>query len=320
MPGTCSLTVVVPVYGAEASLVELTERLLRVLPDLAEEYEVLFVNDASPDDSWSVIELLSDTHPEVQGIDLSRNYGQHNALLAGIRRARYEVVVTMDDDLQHRPEQIATLLSALAPDVDLVYGYAAEEEHGVARSLASRATKLALASALGLETARNVSAFRVFRTRLRRAFEGNQDSSVSIDVLLSWGTTRVAAVPVPMDKRRYGTSGYTVRKLVTHALNMLTGYSTAPLRAVTFLGLSMAGFGMMMLTVVVGRYVLSGPAQPGFAFIASTVALFSGAQLFCLGMLGEYIGRMHFRSMGRPTYTVRTASDDEPDESGSGVP
>ena len=310
MPQVASLSVVVPVYGAEQSLGELVDRLMAVLPSLAAEFEVLLVNDASPDKSWSVIEMLSASHPCVFGLDLSRNYGQHNALLAGIRRARHELIVTMDDDLQHRPEQIEVLLSALSRDVDVVYGYAAEEEHGVARSVASRVTKLALASALGLKTAKHVSAFRVFRVHLRDAFHGNQDASVSLDVLLSWGTTRVEAVPVVMNKRPYGTSGYTFRKLVTHALNMLTGYSTAPLRAVTFLGLFMALFGLVMLGIVVGRYLTAGPAQPGFAFIASTVAIFSGAQLFCLGMLGEYIGRMHFRSMGRPTYAVRRTTCD----------
>lgn len=299
------ISVVIPVYRSELSLHELVGRLAQALPSLASDYEIIMVNDDSPDGSWRVIEELSSEHDCLLGINLSRNFGQHNALLAGIREARHDVIITMDDDLQHRPEEVVALVSALTDDVDLVYGTAVEEEHSFARSLASRTTKIALAGAMGAEAARHVSAFRCFRTQLRDAFAGSQDASVSIDVLLSWGTTRITAVPVHMDVRQYGESGYTLRKLIAHALNMLTGYSTAALRAVTYLGLAMAAFGVLVLVYVVGRFLIEGRAEPGFAFIASTVAIFSGAQLFALGILGEYLGRMHFRSMSRPTYVVR---------------
>lgn len=304
-PAAVRLSVIVPVYGSERSLPELVERLDAVLPTVATWYEIVLVNDASPDGAWAVVERLAAERESVLGINLLRNYGQHNALLAGIRVAAGDIVVTMDDDLQHRPEELPRLLEALTDDIDLVYGYADEEEHGLWRNLSSRLTKLALASALGFETARKASAFRAFRATLRNAFADNRDSAVALDVLLSWGTTRVRAVPVHMEDRRYGRSGYTFGKLVSHALNLMTGYSTAPLRAVTYLGLTMAVFGVAILAVVIGRYIVDGRAQPGFAFIASTISIFSGAQLAALGILGEYLGRVHFRSMGRPTYAVR---------------
>lgn len=300
------LSVVVPVYQSQMSLPHLVGRLDNELPALAEHHEVILVNDGSSDSSWPVICQLAREYSYVRGIDLSRNFGQHNALLAGVRRARYATAVTMDDDLQHRPEEIHKLLDGLRDDVDLVYGVAVEEEHGLARSAASRITKMALASALGAEAARSVSAFRAFRTGLREASQENQDASVAIDVLLSWATTRIVAVPVDMDQRPFGRSNYTLRKLTAHALNMLTGYSTVALRAVTYLGLFMAAFGLAVLIFVLGRYALEGQAEPGFAFIASIVAIFSGAQLFALGILGEYLGRIHFRSMGRPTYVIRS--------------
>jgi glycosyltransferase involved in cell wall biosynthesis len=300
-----SISVVIPAYRSAASLPDLVNHLMRELPSITPEHEILLVNDASPDETWTVIKGLAADNANVEGINLLRNYGQHNALLAGVRAAKGSIIVTMDDDLQHRPDEIASLISALTEDVDLVYGYASTEEHVFWRNLASQFSKVALASALGIDVARRASAFRAFRSCLRDAFADNRDCSVALDVLLSWGTTRVAAVPVRMDERQHGRSNYTVRKLLTHALNLMTGYSTAPLRAVVYLGLVMAVFGLCVMAFVVGQYMIHGRTQPGFAFIASIVALFSGAQLAALGILGEYLGRVHFRTMGRPSYAVR---------------
>src|SRR6187397_742169 len=136
MPPTATLSVVVPVYGGARTLPELVSRLLAALPALAREFEIVLVNDASPDDSWRVIQELAAVHPAVRGIDLMRNYGQHNALLCGIRSARHALVVTLDDDLQNRPEDIGALLQALTPDVDVVYGVPRRGGHGFARRLA----------------------------------------------------------------------------------------------------------------------------------------------------------------------------------------
>jgi undecaprenyl-phosphate 4-deoxy-4-formamido-L-arabinose transferase len=159
---------------------------------------------------------------------------------------------------------------------------------------------------MGAEIAREVSAFRAFRTGLREAFRDYRSPWVSIDVLLTWGTARFAAVPVRHDPRRVGSSNYTLRKLVNHALNMATGFSVAPLRLASLVGFAFTLFGTGVLAYVLGRYLLEGASVPGFPFIASVVAIFSGAQLFALGIIGEYLARMHFRMMGRPTFTVRS--------------
>lgn len=234
-----------------------------------------------------------------------RNYGQHNALLAGIREAQYSVIVTMDDDLQNPPEEIPLLLAKLHEGYDVVYGTPAREQHGPWRDLASRVTKLVLQSAMGAETARKVSAFRVFRTQVREAFANYQGPFVSIDVLLTWGTTRFAAVSVRHDPRRIGKSNYTFRKLVTHALNMMTGFSVLPLQLASLMGFCFALFGLLVLVYVLGRYLIQGGSVPGFPFLASTIAIFSGVQLLSLGIIGEYLSRMHFRIMEKPTYVIR---------------
>jgi undecaprenyl-phosphate 4-deoxy-4-formamido-L-arabinose transferase len=283
----------------------LVERLHPVLEDTLAPYELVLVNDGSRDQSWQTVCALAEQHEWVRGINLMRNYGQHNALLCGIRAARYETIVTMDDDLQHPPEEIPHLLQKLDEGHDVVYGTPAQEQHGFLRDLASRVTKMALQSTMGAETARHVSAFRVFRTKLREAFSTYRSPFVSIDVLLTWGTTRFAAIQVQHNIRLAGASNYTVRKLITHALNMMTGFSTWPLQLASVTGFAFTLFGMAVFLYVVGRYFANGGSVAGFPFLASIIAIFSGAQLFALGIIGEYLARMHFRSMERPSYAVR---------------
>ncbi|HXO22046.1 MAG TPA: glycosyltransferase family 2 protein [Thermoanaerobaculia bacterium] len=300
-----AISAVVPVYNGEATLPELVARLGAALAAAFPSFEVLLVNDGSADGSWEAISLLAAADPRVRGIDLMRNYGQHNALLCGIRQAKGELIVTLDDDLQHPPEEIPVLRAALGPAVDVVYGTPREERHGLLRDLASQLTKWMLAGAMGGAIARQVGAFRLFRTQVREAFADYQSPYVSVDVLLTWGTTRFAAVPVRHDPRRAGRSNYTLRLLVRHALNMVTGFSVQPLQAASLVGFGATLFGLLVLAWVLGRYLLQGTSVPGFPFLASLIAIFSGAQLFTLGILGEYLARLHLRAMARPVYTVR---------------
>lgn len=300
-----TVSVVVPVFNSQATLRELVTRLEGFLLQTASGFEVLLVNDGSGDGSWDVIRELASDDERIRGIDLMRNYGQHNALLCGIRAAIFDVIVTMDDDLEHPPEEIPKLLDKLAEGYDVVYGTPDKERHTLWRNVASQVTKLGLQSAMGAESARSVSAFRAFRTQVRDAFADYQGPFVSIDVLLTWGTTRFAAMPVHHDARRVGPSNYTFRKLIVHALNMMTGFSTVPLQLASLVGFSCTLFGMGVLVYVVGRYLIEGGSIPGFPFLASIIAIFSGAQLFALGIIGEYLARMHFRMMERPPYAVR---------------
>lgn len=304
---TCS--VVVPVYNSQQILPDLVSRLRDVLAAATHDYEVLLVNDGSQDESWRVIRQLATEHRWIRGMDLMRNFGQHNALLAGIREARHGIIVTIDDDLQHPPEEIPRLLEKLAEGYDVVYGTPEREQHGLWRDLASRITKLALQTAMGAETARGVSAFRAFRTHVRGAFANYDGAFVSIDVLLTWSTTRFAAVRVRHDSRPIGVSNYTFRKLVTHALNMTTGFSVLPLQFASMIGFVFTVIGVLVLAYVLGRFLVEGGSVPGFPFLASAIAIFSGAQLFALGIIGEYLARVHFRTMGRPAAVVREFTD-----------
>jgi glycosyltransferase involved in cell wall biosynthesis len=299
-----AVSVIIPVYRSEQILPELYRQLSAAMAEITPDFEIIFIEDAGGDGSWLLVDSFARSDPRVRGIRMSRNYGQHNALLCGIRAARYDIVLTMDDDLQHPVSEIAPMLAALRPEYDVVYGAPQEGRHGLLRHLASRLTKVALASAMGAETARNVSAFRVFRTRLREGFREYRSPYVSIDVLLTWTTSRFTAIKVRHAPRAAGASGYTVGRLVRHAFDLITGFSTLPLQIASVVGFWFVLFGTSILAYVLIHYFIYGSAVPGFAFLASITVIFSGAQLFALGIFGEYLARMHFRSMDRPTYVI----------------
>lgn len=306
-----SLSVVIPVYRSEQTIPLLIRRLVNVLKSITDSYEIILVNDGSPDGSWTVIEALLPEYRAIRAINLMRNYGQHNALLAGIRAARHEIIVTMDDDLQHPPEELPRLLARLDEGYDVVYGTPQEMQHGFLRNIASNITKLALRSIMGAETARNISAYRVFRTSLRSAFVHYNSPSVNVDVLLTWATRRFSHILVAHAPRAAGTSNYTLWKLLVHATTMITGFSAMPLRVASLLGVVMTVFGMMVLAYVLGVFLVIGDSVPGFPFLASIIAIFSGAQMFALGVIGEYIARIHFRTIDQPPYVIRTILDSD---------
>lgn len=303
------LSVVVPAYRSPGSLGTLCDEIdLHVAP-LFVEVEIIFVDDGSRDDTWASIQQLAAERTDVRGFTLLRNYGQHNALLAGLRSARLPLVLTIDDDLQNPPRAVPVLLAALTDDVDLVYGRPKQEQQGLLRNVASRTTKRAMSTALGPDVYPRSSAFRLFRRELVEAADSVHDPYISVDVLLSWGTNHITDVEVDFDQRTSGQSGYSARRLVRHAINMITGYSARPLRWMSMFGLGCAMLGFVMLLYVLGQFVFGDVDVAGFTFLAAAITLFSGVQLLSLGLLGEYIGRMHFRSMGKPPYVIRATTE-----------
>jgi len=297
-----NLSIVVPVYKGESFLEPLVARLNKTLPAFAKKYEIILINDGSPDNSWSLIQKLARDYKYVKGICMMRNYGQHNATLCGVRAAQYEVIVTMDQDLQHPPEEIPLLLAKLDEGFDVVYGSPRKLPQGFWRNVMTASIKWILAKVLGLSSVRNVSSFRAFHANLREAFAKFQSPSLILDVLLSWGTTRFTSVQVSIPQAE--RTNYNFRMLVRAAMLILIGYSTLPLRFASWIGFVMTLFGLGVFIYVLTVYFTAG-SLPGFPFLASIIALFSGAQLFALGIFGEYLARMFDRSMDRPPYVIQ---------------
>ena len=319
---TCS--VVIPVYNSADTLEPLTKRLAQVLPQVASAYEVILVNDGSPDNSWQVICQLGQQFPWLRGLNLMRNYGQHNATLCGVRSARFEIIITMDDDLQHPPEEIPQLLAKLGEEYDVVYGIPFRRPHSWWRNWFSVIIKRVLAQVMGIPTIRDIGAFRAFHTRLRNAFADYCNPNVILDVLLSWSTSRFTVVTVDEKPREVGRSNYSFAKLFRVTMVVLTGFSTLPLRFASILGFGFTLFGIAVFLYVLAATLLSG-SIPGFPFLASIIALFSGTQLFALGIIGEYLARIFDRSMDRPAYVIGEEIDSrislarEPEQERGGV-
>jgi glycosyltransferase involved in cell wall biosynthesis len=295
------LSIVIPVYQGVRTLPTLIDRLALLLPGIAPNHEVILVDDGSTDGSWSAIKKLTGRHPWILGLRLMRNFGQHNATLCGVRAARYDLTITMDQDLQHRPEDIPYLIAALQAGADVVYATPLRPPRGLLRNFLTTLTKRILATVMDQPSVRDISAYRLFRTDLRDAFSSFTSPSVTLDVLLSWGTSSFSSVPVEIPPA--ATSNYRFYGLAKATLLILTGYSTFPLILASWLGFIMTLFGVGVLIYVATAYLTSG-TLPGFAFLASIISLFSGAQLLVLGIFGEYLAQIFSRSMERPVYVV----------------
>ena len=232
-----------------------------------------------------------------------RNYGQENATLCGIQMARYDVIVTMDDDLQHSPEDLPKLISKLDEGYDVVYGVPRVRQQAWWRSMFSSVVKRAVSFLIGLPAIRDMSSYKAFRTSLKPAFSKLTSPDVQIDVLLSWATTRFTSVQVEEATHAAGKTNYSINKLIKVSLLILTNYTTIPLRFASILGFLFTIFGFFVLVYVLEVFFTVG-SIPGFSFLASAITIFSGVQLFALGIIGEYLARMFERTSGKQPYIV----------------
>jgi glycosyltransferase involved in cell wall biosynthesis len=291
------VSVVIPVFNGAAQIQELVDRLALVLSSISNQFEIILVNDGSRDSSWETISRLAKEHPWIRGIDLARNYGQHNALLAGIRAARYDVIVTVDDDLQHPPEEIPALVEKLGQGYDLVYGIPRTHQREAWRIIASYLMRLILLG-LGADGAARGSSFRAFRSPLREAFAQYQSPFVAIDVLLARASPRFGWVSIQHAPRRSGSSTYTLRKLISLAFTFITTNSHWPFYVALAVGLGVApvSLGLIIMDLAqVQTRLLSWGALIMLAWIEAVALLF----------VMEYMRRRRRNCSGQPPYLVR---------------
>lgn len=268
-------------------------------------YEIILVDDSDSDASWNFITTLINC-PNRKGIRLAKNFGQHCAILAGILFAKGKYIITIDDDGQHDPVELRKLMAAMNDSVDVVYGYALTLSHSRWRNWTSQISKLILSNMTGIYHMRNISAYRIFRTEcLKREFM-ELGSDINIDVMLSWVTNRFQAVGVRHHARTQGQSGYSFFRLLKHMSNLYVGYTTIPLRLVTIAGLTAFTIGGFLMLYVIYVFYTSDNIVPGFAFTAISIMLFSGVQMISLGIIGEYIARIHVATNKKPTFLVKT--------------
>lgn len=300
------MSVIVPVYGSERTLEPLFERLSAVLGTGPGGWEAIFVEDGSPDGSWDVLKRIHGANPDrVVAIRLARNFGQHNALMCGFRQARGEIVVTMDDDLQNPPEEVPKLLAALKEgQFDVVYGRYGTKMQRPWRNAGSWIINVFYG--IIFRRGGTITSFRAIRQETLENILGYDLNFTFVDGLLAWNTQRIGEVDVEHHARPSGRSGYSLARLATLAFNLFTNFSLLPLQIVSATGLILAGTGFVVGLWYLFAFFRHQIAVPGYASTITAVLVLGGAQLIALGIIGEYLGRLHLNVNRKPQYAVRT--------------
>jgi undecaprenyl-phosphate 4-deoxy-4-formamido-L-arabinose transferase len=301
------LSIVVPVYRSEATLGQLHQRVSQSLDAAGISFELIFVEDCGGDGAWSVIESLIAGDPRVKGIQFTRNFGQHAATICGLSRSHGTWAVTLDDDLEHPPEKIPALLEHAAQGHDIVYGIYPTRSHRWWRNLTSRIGKVLFKIAIPSLSDKYTS-FRLIRGDIARGITVFDSPFPFVDGYLAWLTNRVGSVEVPHLARQSGASNYNFRKLLAHTFNIFVTFSDLPLRLASWLGIATFLFSLVLIAYVLYGRITGLIEVSGFASIMAALAFFGGIQLLVLGVFGEYLGRMNFKSSRKPLFLVREAA------------
>lgn len=319
-PQNPALSVVIPVYNASGSLSELLRQLVGVLSKSESGYEIILVDDCSPDNSWQVIQELALLYPQIRGFQLMHNEGQATATLCGMARAAGEIVVTMDDDLQHPPDQLPRLLETLKahPEIDCVLGYFEEKHHAFYRNVGSALIRKINAAAFGLPASVRSSAFRALRRPVLDAIVNQRTMSAAMPALLFGTTRRVMSIPVDHAPRHAGKSSYSFGKQLALALDNICNATMLPLRLVSVLGLLMCALSMVLVVFYLTRYFMGIIQVAGWATVVLLLTFFSGVTLLSLGVFGEYLVRVLREVRQRPMYVVRETTGEQKQDLAAG--
>ena len=301
-----SIAIVVPVYNEAANLPLLWARLRPILNDSTHEWEVVFVDDGSTDDSLEILRGYSRQDARVEVVELARNFGQHSALLAGFRNSRADIVVTLDADLQNPPEEIPRLLEAMADGNDVVGGWRADRRDRTFRRLASQMHNRITSAMVGVPMHDYGCMLRAYRRHIVDTVVACDEKAAFVPALANSFAKRVAEIPVAHAERHDGESKYNLFRLAHLSLNLITGFSNFPIQAMSIAAVGIFLLDALFVAVLLIHRIVYGPQQEGALWVlfAFTFALL-GMVMLALGLMGEYIGRIYLEVRRRPTYIVR---------------
>jgi len=305
LPG-CALSIVVPVYRSAPILPELVAQIGAEMEreGLAGRFELLLVNDCSPDNSWQVIRSLAEAHPFVKGITLRRNAGQHNAIMAGLNHACGEYIVLMDDDLQHPPSAIGDILRALSSGYDVCYTNYLNRQHALWKQLGSRFNDRMATLLLGKPKGLYLSSFKGMRHEIAQEVIRYDGPYTYIDGLILDVTRSITTVDIEHQERYEGESNYTLGRLLSLWMKMATSFSVFPLRLATYAGFTLAALSLIMIVVVVVQKLRHSDWPAGYASTIATILFIGGIQTLCIGMIGEYLGRAYLKLNRKPQFVI----------------
>jgi len=298
------VTVVVPVYGCAGCLEELAERVLAAVAGIGRTVELIFVDDNSPDQAWSRIRELSRLYAEVRGLKLSRNFGQHAAISAGIARARGNAVIVMDCDLQDIPEEIPRLLEALTHDVEIVLGQRIERQDTWFKRAGSQAFYRTLGWLTDTSYDATTANFGAYSRKVIDAMNSMPETDRFLPLLARWTGFRTISIPVQHGQRTEGKSSYTLGRLLQMATRIALSFSDKPLRLVMTAAFALAGVGICVAAFAVYRYLMGDIRVAGFTSILASVWIVGSFLMASIGVVGLYVGRMHNETKKRPQYLV----------------
>lgn len=301
---TVSISIVSPIYGCKGCLEDLVDRVQSTLRPLVDSFEIILVDDASPDGAWERIRELAQRHPNVRGLRLARNFGQHYAIAAGIEEAHGEWVVVMDCDLQDVPEEIPKLLAARTGDTEVVFAQRVARQDSLSKRLGSWVFFRLLSWMTGVPQDHTTANFGVYSRKVIDAVNAMPERERCFPLMVKWTGFASTAIPVAHASRHEGRSSYSFKRLRRLATGIILSYSDKPLRLVVRAGLAFAAIAFAMVLLSVFRYVHGDIQVAGFTSIVASVWLVGAMGIFCIGVLGLYLGRLFVDAKGRPYYLV----------------
>ena len=296
------LSIISPVYRAENTLGELVSRIKACIP--GQEYEIILVDDASPDNSWHEIERLAEIHPEIRGIKLSRNFGQHYAITAGLDAAKGEWIVVMDCDLQDRPEEIPNLYQEAQKGFDVVLARRVNRQDSFFKRLTSKAFYRTLAWLTGSQQDESIANFGIYHRKVINQIIGMRESIRYFPTMVKWVGFRQCSIPVTHAEREEGSSNYNFKKLFNLALDIMLAYSDKPIRLTVKLGFLVALTGFLFALYTLYRFFDGDIIVAGYASLIISIWMLTGFLLITLGMVGLYIGKTFEGVKNRPIYII----------------
>ena len=309
MPEPIEVSIVVPVYNEEAVIGEFYPRLKQSAEGLGRSYELVFVDDGSTDGTFAALLDFKKNDPSLRLVRFTRNFGQQAAVLAGFRHCKGEFIVQIDADLQNPPEEIPRLLEAFTGDIELVTTVPRKRRDGITRVAGSNFLHWFARLLFGRSVKLNLSSFRAMRRSLIEKIETCKDRSRYMAVLMSWMGVPSAEVVVDHHNRSQGETKYSYWNLIQLTWDLITGFSSAPLRLVTYLGLFGAVMGFLLMMFLLFQRIVHGILIEGFVVLSAVFAFFAGVQLLSIGFLGEYLGRVYLQVQDRPQYIVNKVID-----------
>ena len=313
---TCTLSIVVPVYRSAPILPKLVEAIAVEMQaeGLSDRFELILVNDCSPDNSWHVIRTMAEANPFVKGITLRRNVGQHNAIMAGLHHVKGEYVVLMDDDLQHPPSAIADIVKALSEGYDVCYTRYLNRQHAAWKKLGSWFNDRMATLLLGKPKGLYLSSFKGIHREIADEVIRYDGPYTYIDGLILDVTRSITTVDIEHQARFEGESNYTFGKLVSLWLKMATSFSVFPLRLATYAGFGLAALSLVMIFVVIVQKMMFPELPRGWASTIATILFIGGVQTLCIGMVGEYLGRTYLKLNHKRQFVIGNTTFKKPTE------